>query len=294
MLTTLENDVIRLTVDTHGAEIHSLILKETGDEYIWQADARYWQRYSPVFFPFVGKLKNSQYEYDGSVYNISGHGFARDTEFKLVDKTDNSLTYELTYTEDTLKIYPFKFILQVIYTIEHFTVKSAWKVYNLEDRKEMFFSIGSYPAFNCPIGNEGKFDEHEIEFEQTEQSPLSSMHINSAGLLDGRVVPINLVYGKVLRLNHSLFYEDALIFKNLFSEEVKLRNPANNHFVKVNFHGFPYLNIWTKPSNAPFICIGPWHGLSDSTQKRDISVKEGIIELRAKEKFESEYTITIG
>ena len=37
MLTTLENDVIRLSVDTHGAEIHSLVLKETGDEYIWQA-----------------------------------------------------------------------------------------------------------------------------------------------------------------------------------------------------------------------------------------------------------------
>ena len=65
MLTTLENDVIRLSVDTHGAEIHSLVLKETGDEYIWQADARYWQRHAPVLFPFVGKLKNGQYEYDG-------------------------------------------------------------------------------------------------------------------------------------------------------------------------------------------------------------------------------------
>lgn len=294
MLTTLENDVIRLSVDNHGAEIHSLILKETNDEYIWQADARYWQRFSPVFFPFVGKLKNSQYEYDGSLYNMSGHGFARDTEFNLINKTDNSLTYELSYSEDTLKNYPFKFKLQITYTIEHFTVKTDWKVYNLDDRQYMYFSIGAYPAFNCPLGKEGKFDEHEIEFEQTEQNPLSSMHINSAGLLDGRVVPINLIYGKVLRLNHSLFYEDALIFKNLFSEEVKLRNPANNHFVKVNFKGFPYLNIWTKPSNAPFICIGPWHGLSDSTQKREITMKEGIIELPAQKEFTATYSITIG
>lgn len=294
MLTTLENDAIRLSVDTHGAEIHSLVLKETGNEYIWQADARYWQRHAPVLFPFVGKLKNGQYEYDGSVYNMTGHGFARDMDFTLIEQTDSSLTYELSYTEDTLKNYPFKFRLQIIYTIEHFTVKVAWKVYNLDDRKEMFFSIGAHPAFNCPIGNEGKFDEHEIEFEQTEQSPLSSHRLNSAGLFDGRVIPVNLVYGKVLRLNHNLFLEDALVFKNLFSEEVKFRNPANNHFVKVNFKGFPYLGIWTKPSNAPFICIEPWYGLADSTQKREISVKEGIIDLRANEKFEADYTITIG
>ncbi|MBM6691385.1 aldose 1-epimerase family protein, partial [Fusobacterium mortiferum] len=85
-------------VDTHGAEIHSLVLKETGDEYIWQADARYWQRHAPVLFPFVGKLKNGQYEYDGSVYNMTGHGFARDMDFTLIEQTDSSLTYELSYT----------------------------------------------------------------------------------------------------------------------------------------------------------------------------------------------------
>lgn len=38
MLKTLENDILRLTVDTHGAEIHSLVAKDTGIEYIWQAD----------------------------------------------------------------------------------------------------------------------------------------------------------------------------------------------------------------------------------------------------------------
>ena len=30
MLKTLENDILRLTVDTHGAEIHSLVAKDTG------------------------------------------------------------------------------------------------------------------------------------------------------------------------------------------------------------------------------------------------------------------------
>lgn len=294
MLTILENDALRLAVDTHGAEIHSLILKETGKEYIWQADPQYWQRHAPILFPIVGKLKNGQYEYDGSVYNMSGHGFARDMEFDLIEQTEDELVYELKYSPETLAIYPFKFKLQVIYTIEHFTVKVGWKVFNLDEKQEMFFSIGAHPAFNCPIGGDGKFNEHEIEFEETEQSPLTSHKLNSAGLFDGRVVPVNLVYGKVLRLSHDLFMEDALVFKKLFSEEVKLRNPINNHFVKMSFKNFPYLGIWTKPVKAPFICIEPWYGLADSTQKRDLSTKEGILSLRANSQFEASYTITIG
>ncbi len=293
MLTTLENDVARLTVDTHGAEIHSFILKETGFEYIWQADPQYWQRHSPILFPIVGKLKNNQYEYDGTVYNMPGHGFARDREFKLVEQVENQLIYELDYDKETLAIYPFKFKLRVIYTLEYSTVKIGWEVYNVDGKKEMFFSIGAHPAFNCPIGSD-KFNDHEIEFEQTEQSPLKAYRINSAGLFDGSVTPTKLVYGKVLRLSHDLFLEDVLAFKNLFSEEVQLKNPLNRHFVKVNFKGFPYLGIWTKPVKAPFICIEPWYGLADSTQRRDLTTKEGILNLPPNGKFTASYTITIG
>ena len=294
MLTVLENDEVRLSVDSLGAEIHSFILKETGDEYIWQADPQYWQRHAPILFPIVGKLKNNQYEYDGSLYSLRGHGFARDSEFELKKQTADTLIYELMYSEETLTQYPFKFKLCISYQLEHTSVKIAWKVINLDDKKEMYFSIGAHPAFNCPIGKDGKFDEHEIEFEQTEHSPLTTHKLNSAGLFDGRVAPVNLVYGKVLRLNHKLFIEDALVFKNLFSEEVKFRNPINNHFVKVNFKGFPYLGIWTKPVKAPFICIEPWYGLADSTQKRDFSNKDGILELKANKEFDASYTITIG
>ena len=293
MLSILENESARLAVDSFGAEIHSFVLKETGYEYIWQADPQYWKRHAPVLFPFVGKLKNGQYEYNGSVYNMSGHGFARDSEFALTAQTDNSLTYELKYNEQTLAIYPFKFKLTITYTLEHTSVTVGWKVENLDAHGEMFFSIGAHPAFNCPIGSD-RFDDHEVEFEQTEQSPLKSYKLNSAGLFDGSSTPINLVYGKVLPLKHELFMEDVLAFKHLFSESVKLKNPLNGHFVKVDFKGFPYLGIWTKPVRAPFVCIEPWYGIADTVQKRELPVKEGIQHLDGKGKFEASYTITIG
>ena len=123
MLKTLENDILRLTVDTHGAEIHSLVAKDTGIEYIWQADPNYWQRHAPILFPIVGKLKNGQYEYDGTVYRMPGHGFARDKEFEFSGQTENSLEYTLTYDEDILRMYPFKFKLTVTYTINFAEIK---------------------------------------------------------------------------------------------------------------------------------------------------------------------------
>ena len=38
MIYTIENNKIRISVTDMGAEMTSLILKETGVEYLWQAD----------------------------------------------------------------------------------------------------------------------------------------------------------------------------------------------------------------------------------------------------------------
>ena len=50
----LENEQIEVTVNIHGAELRSLKSKADGQEYLWNADAKYWGRTSPVLFPFVG------------------------------------------------------------------------------------------------------------------------------------------------------------------------------------------------------------------------------------------------
>ena len=54
----LENDQIEVIVNYYGAELRSLRKKATDQEYLWNADAKYWGRTSPVLFPFVGGVKN--------------------------------------------------------------------------------------------------------------------------------------------------------------------------------------------------------------------------------------------
>ena len=47
---SIENDILRLTVDSHGAEPVSVIHKPTGAELLWQADPAVWNRHAPIFF----------------------------------------------------------------------------------------------------------------------------------------------------------------------------------------------------------------------------------------------------
>lgn len=39
----LENEQIEVTVNIHGAELRSLKSKADGQEYLWNADAKYWE-----------------------------------------------------------------------------------------------------------------------------------------------------------------------------------------------------------------------------------------------------------
>ncbi|MEG2938225.1 MAG: aldose 1-epimerase family protein, partial [Vagococcus sp.] len=108
MKTFLENDLCQVTINHHGAELSSFLLKEDNLEYIWQGDPKYWGRHAPVLFPFVGKLRDNQYSYNGKTYEMGQHGFARDMVFELISKEDNQATFSLKSNEETLKKYPFE------------------------------------------------------------------------------------------------------------------------------------------------------------------------------------------
>ena len=91
MLHYLENDVLKIAIDTHGAELSSIYKKDEHREMLWQGNPEYWGRRSPVLFPVVGKYKNGKTTYNGKEYCLGQHGFARDSEFKLVEKNENKI-----------------------------------------------------------------------------------------------------------------------------------------------------------------------------------------------------------
>lgn len=82
----IKNDQLTLEISSLGAELLS-IKDANGNEYLWDGDEKYWNRHSPILFPIVCGLWKDTYRTEGKEYHLPRHGFARDTEFKLVGKT---------------------------------------------------------------------------------------------------------------------------------------------------------------------------------------------------------------
>jgi len=289
MISKLENEEIMIEVDSLGAEMKKLILKRDNKDYLWHGDSKYWGRTAPVLFPIVGRLKDDSYIYNNQEYKMTQHGFARDNEFELVDKTDNYLTYALEANSETLKKYPFKFRLEIKYTLNENLINVGYKVFN-QDQKKIYFSIGAHPAFYWPLNEDEKKENYYLEFEKKEKT---TKYLLEAGILNNQTEPI-LDNQKILELTPDIFEDDALVFKNLKSEQITLKSSKSERKIRIKFKKFPYLGIWSQSAEAPFICIEPWHGIADSVDSSGkIIEKEGIKDLKAGDHFESKYTITI-
>ena len=109
----LENEEIRLTINTFGAEMASIYHKKKETEYLWCADAAYWKRSAPVLFPFVGSLQDKTFRYEGKTYPMGQHGFARDMEFEVESQTADQVWFVLRSNEQTLEKYPLAYVLHV-------------------------------------------------------------------------------------------------------------------------------------------------------------------------------------
>ena len=111
----IENEIIKASFKSVGAELQSLEKKEGNLEYIWQADPNYWSKSSPILFPIVGALKDNIFKYKNKEYRLPRHGFAREKEFIVENHSKSQITFLLTEDSETLKVFPFEFQLRICY-----------------------------------------------------------------------------------------------------------------------------------------------------------------------------------
>lgn len=278
----LDNGTISIEIANHGAELKSVV--KGSDEYMWCADEKYWARTSPVLFPFVGSLNNKAYKLDGRLYPMNQHGFARDSEFQIVEYSDVSATYILEESEETLKKYPFCFSLVIKYTLVNNKIRVEWTVINKND-KIISFSIGAHPAFNLREGeNYFKFDtDNDISYHLLDENGLydkSSAHILKN---DGYV-----------KITDDMFDRDALIVEKNQAKEVFICDKNKSPYIGVKFDA-ELFELWSPAKkNAPFVCIEPWHGRCDSNDfDGELSEREYIINLNPHETFHTSYEIEL-
>jgi galactose mutarotase-like enzyme len=287
-MNSIKNDFIEISIKDIGAELTSI--KANGKEYLWQGDPNFWGGQAPILFPFVGRLKNDAFFYNEESYSLPQHGFfRRSSNIKLIDKSDNKLTFSLKSNEETLKVYPFEFEFITSYEIQENNITIHHKVVNT-GKEKMYFSVGEHPAFKCSLKDSNEsYTDCYLEFEKNESAHT---HLIEGGLIGTESEQI-LNNENKLELNANSFDKDALVIKEMNSKKVSLVNNKEGKIVTLRYQDFPLLGIWSKP-NAPFVCIEPWLGVADSvnsTQK--IEEKEAIIPLEKGEEYNCSYSIEV-
>jgi galactose mutarotase-like enzyme len=256
----LENNTIKIAVDSHGGEMKSLVKKETGTEYLWQADPQFWGRSAPVLFPFVGSVNGGNFRTKGVTYPMGQHGFARDMEFNLESQTDDEIWFSLRANEETLSKFPYDFKLKLGYRLGEGKVTVIWRVEN-PGAEELPFSIGGHPAFYCPVKDGIKQTDCWIKLDA--EGEIVSTRL-AGGLASDEQDVYELADG-YLKVTEQLFDKDALIIENQGIKEVSLCDENKNPYLTIKMSA-PLFGIWSPPKkNAPFICIEPWYGRCDST-----------------------------
>ena len=282
MNTIISNSILKASINHAGAELFSLKNNQE-KEFIWEGNPSFWGKHSPILFPIVGTLKNNTYTIDQTEYQLSRHGFARDMEFELIEKTENSAVFSLESNNETLKKYPFGFELQLIYSLEKTSLNIEYIVINKSERK-MPFSIGAHPAIALPEN----FENYSFKFEKEE---VLKFNLLENDLISNKTEVLK-TSNNLVRLNYKLFENDALVFKTLESKSLTILE-NEKPYIEVDFEDFPSLGIWTK-DQAPFVCIEPWFGYSDTADNSgDLYQKEGIVLLDADQIFHSKFSIKI-
>ena len=290
MIYSIENKILKATVDTSGAQLQSIYSKATETEYLWQGDPAYRAGRAYNLFPTIGRMYKNTYTYDGNEYSLRCHGIARYRAFQLTDRTATKLTFRLTEDEDSLKEYPFKFEFFIRYELKEATLEISLIVKNT-DEKELIFALGGHPGFNVPFGN-GAFEDYYLEF--SEKTKVLFHTLSESKFMTGEKLPLPLTEGVRLPLRHELFDNDAAILGNT-CREISLKSKADPRYITVKYPDFRYLGVWHTPeTDAPFVCIEPWSALPATDGViTDLSAKEDMTRLAPGKTYKTSWSIEI-
>lgn len=254
----LENQYLRVTVTTWGAQVKSVIRKGDNVEHMWQADPAVWGYHAPILFPYTGRLAGGVLEAKGEVFPAAGqHGFARTMEHEFVYQNKETLVLQLMDTPETLAVWPYQFRLLSVFTLEGDTLHHTLTVEN-QDEEDMLFGIGYHPAFALPFDENHKATDYELRFSDME-SPLC-LGTAPKGLVNGKCYYLGRNIQSI-PIEEGMFDNDSHCMVNLTSRTLGVYEKDSGRGVVCDISEFPYTLIWSKPGMPQFVCIEPWNSL---------------------------------
>lgn len=295
MTYSIENDYLKVTADTLGAQLTSVINKRTGEEMMWDANPDVWPSHGPVLFPICGKLKNGKTIIDGKEYEIPKHGFIKDMEHEFVSAENNQLKFVVHSNEETMKMLPRHFDFETIFTINDNTLTHTIKVTN-KSNKELRFSLGFHPAFALPFDKNHSTKDYELQFE-IPQTPIvkdNFMTGPNEGLVSGKTHPI-AENSKTIKLDDRMFDSDSICLSQMTAKTISLVEKDTDKKITLNIEDFPYVLLWSQlgTETLKFLCIEPWLAVQDTAEATgNWNEKPSAAELQPGEIWQKDLKIT--
>ncbi|MCH4172057.1 MAG: aldose 1-epimerase family protein [Lactobacillus sp.] len=289
----IENAQFKAEIDEKGAQLTHLYRQDTGYDYIWNNEI--WPKHAPVLFPAIGRSNDDSYLYDGKQYDMPQHGFVSDYDFEVTDKQSDLVTLQFKATPETKQIYPFDFVLSVTFSLQATGLHLNFAVAN-EGQQAMSFALGSHPAFNVPIANDGSFSDYQLAVEP-KVAKLTQFDIvkKPYPFRAGTTSAVPNYQDGVIHLDYDMFAKGLIILENPGLTALTLSSPKSTHSIQVSLEDFRYVCLWTKEgADAPFLCIEPFEGLPDVYgDPVAIMTKDGNNVLAANKTKQFDYDITL-
>jgi galactose mutarotase-like enzyme len=256
---TIESEYLLAKFRNLGGELIELYDKITQTHRLKRGD-NYWSWYAPTLFPIVGRAFNDTIWFHNQPYKMEKHGFLRKSIMEaILHNSHTKIEFRLFSNDLTKIIFPFDFEFQIHYSLENNRLKIVYVV--IKKQKENFpFQVGAHPAFNLKAFQEMNIHDHFLEFNQEEKNIRH--YINSDGYFTSEIENLPIEQKKLF-LKESFFEKDAIILKNIQSNEIHLKNIKNSLGISLSFDKkFKHFGIW-KPLGADFVCLEPWCGCAD-------------------------------
>lgn len=286
----ISNDKISVEIVSYGAQVCSM-KKVDGTEYLWQGDEKFWKGQAPNLFPYIGRMTDKSYTYEGKKFHMEIHGFVKIRELSLEDQGEDFITFRLDSDEGTLELYPFEFTYFVHYRLEDSKMLINYEVVN-RDERQMYFGLGGHPGFFVPNQEGAEFTDYYLEFEAGTK-PVR-VGFSKECFVDGTESDFPLREGRYLDLRHGMFDDDAIVLKQA-GTSVELKCRKGGAVIRVEYPDMPYFGIWHAPKKeAPYVCLEPWSSLpSRQGVVEELTAQENLVSLEPGKTYENEWSIGI-
>lgn len=190
----------------------------------------------PVLFPITGGLPDNQLPLPQGTFTLGQHGFARQLPWRMEALEDGrGVRLQLSETAESLKAYPFRFLLSMEVRLAPSALEISTTVTNHSDAA-MPFSFGLHPYFNLS-------SLESVRFEGLPEDCLNHLTMGPASTAE-----------QMERLSSGI---DLLVRP---TGPVRLVDEADGATLELQLsHPLDLVVLWTEPPR-PMVCIEPWSG----------------------------------